>query len=95
MPGPPTPAPVEPLESDPELDALVPASLGDETFQGRSYLGARQFASTPPEELQPLTEAVAAVGKTLDDVSTLWRVNGRGRRRRSTRYASATRTSLP
>ena len=77
LPGPPTPAPVVPLESDPELDALVPISLGDETLRGSSYRGARQFASTPPEELQPLADAVAAVGKTLDDVSTLWRADQR------------------
>ena len=78
LPAPPTPAPpVVPLESDPELDALVPTSVGDETLRGSSYRGARQFASTPPEELQPLAEAVAAVGKTLDDVSTLWRMDQR------------------
>lgn len=69
----PTPEP-EPTDfsfvGDPELEALFPTTLGGEDLEIQSISGQELVAmNDDPETLAPLTDALAGLGKSLDDVS--------------------------
>ncbi len=70
-PAPITPAPPPSYVPDPELDARVPKTVGGQPISGRSAPALALFANAAPEDIKPLTDALAAMGKTLADASVL------------------------
>jgi hypothetical protein len=69
LPPRPTPAPTERPTTDPELEDMLPETIGGEWFGRYSTAGAQFYADAPEAMLRPLTDALGALGKTLDDVS--------------------------
>jgi hypothetical protein len=65
---PPAPDPtVAPMDADPALEAQFPATIGGEPLDVYSMSGA-DFISDP-DDVAAVTQALGAVGKTLDDVT--------------------------
>lgn len=67
------------FEGDPELAALFPAQLGGEDLEVQTVKGQELVdMNGDPETLAPLIDALAAMGKTIDDVSVGFGFSGAG-----------------
>ena len=61
--------PMPSFTGDPDLAALFPTTIGGEELTTQTLSGTELAATGDPEQMQPVVDALAGLGKTLDDVS--------------------------
>ena len=70
LPSPrPTPTPQPSYAGDPELEALFPAEIAGEAVTVISMGGDGLAAQTPQEQIDAINQALAAQGKSINDLS--------------------------